>query len=151
MTPPTDPTDDPTAGAAETPAASAAPATADIDDTFGTGARDTGAADPTGSPTDEAADPTDAEGEAGGGHDFAAESVEHLRVAAHELIAAARAALDAAEDFVDDPQTKSSLTDVAEIVTSFIRSVVPTRRPASATTDDDDPDDPSTIERIEII
>ena len=98
-------------------------------------------------PTD---DPTP-DADPGGGHDFAHESIEHLRVAAHELIAAARAALDAAEDFVDNPETKSSLSEVAETVTSFIRSVVPTRRPTATDDDDPDDDDPSAIERIEII
>lgn len=82
------------------------------------------------------------------GDSHAHESIEHLRSAAHELIAAARAALDAAEEFVDNPDTKSSLNDVADVVTSFFRSVVPGRRPVA---EDDLDDDESAIERIEIL
>jgi hypothetical protein len=39
----------------------------------------------------------------------ARESVEHLQAAARELIAAARAALDVAEDVVNDPERAASL------------------------------------------
>jgi hypothetical protein len=39
------------------------------------------------------------------------DSVEHLRAAARELIAAARAALDVAEDIVDDPSVVRELTE----------------------------------------
>lgn len=91
----------------------------------------------------EATDPTEAPR-------AAQASVEHLRSAAHELIAAARSALDAAEEFVDNPETTASLNDVAETVTAFVRSVVPTRRgsPGQGAGDDDEGD--SGIERIPV-
>jgi hypothetical protein len=41
----------------------------------------------------------------------ARDSVEHLRAAARELIAAARAALDVAEDIVEDPSAVRELTE----------------------------------------
>ena len=102
------------------------------------------AADPTGAdePTD-GAGPTEGPG-------AAKESVEHLRSAARELIAAARSALDAAEEFVDDPETVASLTDVAETVTAFVRSVVPTRRGSPGQGGDGDEEGDSGIERIPV-
>lgn len=78
------------------------------------------------------------------------ESVEHLRAAARELIAAARSALDAAEEFVDSPETSASLSEVAETVSSFVRSVVPTRRNAPGQGDDDDDLGDTDIERIPV-
>lgn len=64
-------------------------------------------------------------------HDRAREGIEHLQSAARELIAAARAALDVAEDLVDDPDTVASLAGMADTVTGFVRSVVPSRRTAT--------------------
>jgi hypothetical protein len=52
-------------------------------------------------------------GEGGGGqtdvHERAREGIEHLQAAARELIAAARAALDVAEELVNDPDGMASL------------------------------------------
>jgi hypothetical protein len=72
-------------------------------------------------------------------HERARLGIEHLQAAARELIAAARAALDVAEDLVDDPDTVASLTGVADSVTGFVRSVVPTRRPPQGDDEDGDP------------
>lgn len=86
-------------------------------------------------------------------HDRAREGIEHLQAAARELIAAARAALDVAEDMVDDPDTVASLTGVAETVTGFVRTVVPSRRHGGdagrgGPAGDDDGD--STVQRIPV-
>lgn len=53
---------------------------------------------------------------AGDVHERARQGVEHLQAAARELIAAARAALDVAEDVVNDPE---SLAAVAGVFASF--------------------------------
>jgi hypothetical protein len=50
-------------------------------------------------------------GWADGSDDRAAEGLAHLQTAARELIAAARAILDVAEDLVDDPKTVTVVTD----------------------------------------
>jgi hypothetical protein len=68
--------------------------------------------------------PETSTGEAPDPQHRARESVEHLQAAARELIAAARAALDVAEDWVNDPEAAESLagsiatvSDVAKRVT----------------------------------
>lgn len=84
-------------------------------------------ADPTDGPA--AADPAAADtgGEAGGDRveEKVGKGVAHLQAAARELIAAARSALDAAEELVEDPR-------MADTVTGLLRSVVPPRRPVPA-------------------
>lgn len=79
----------------------------------------------------------------------ARQGIEHLQAAARELIAAARAALDVAEDLVDDPDTVASLTGVADSVTGFVRSVVPTRRQPEPDAGDD-PEGDSEVQQIPI-
>lgn len=69
------------------------------------GERPVAAAEPTGDPVEEKV----------------GKGVAHLQAAARELIAAARAALDAAEELVEDPR-------MADTVTGLLRSVVPPRR-----------------------
>ena len=101
------------------------------------------------------ADPgSDAAPEPDSAHDRAREGIEHLQAAARELIAAARAALDVAEDMVDDPDTVASLTGVAETVTGFVRSVVPSRRQggdaARGGREGDDDEGDSTVQRIPV-
>ena len=92
--------------------------------------------------------------------DGAQETIEHLQAAARELIAAARAALDAAERLVDDPQTVNTVAGAAGKLSDLFRMVNPnpSRRP-SATDDhetwDDDhdsgfEDDGPTVERITV-
>ncbi|HZM30775.1 MAG TPA: hypothetical protein VFB77_09825 [Acidimicrobiales bacterium] len=49
-------------------------------------------------------------------HERARQGVEHLQAAARELIQAARAALDVAEELVNDPEAVASL---AGVVTTF--------------------------------
>lgn len=72
--------------------------------------------------------------------DRAREGIDHLQNAARELIAAARAALDVAEDLIDDPDTISSVVGAAGQLGGLgdlVRNLLPTpRRPAS-------PHDPS--------
>lgn len=69
----------------------------------------------------------------------ARESLEHLQAAARELINAARAALDAAERFIDDPEMISSVVGVAGRVGDVLRQVSGDRIRRSAW--DDGPDD----------
>lgn len=95
-----------------------------------------------------------------GARDRARESVEHLQAAARELIAAARAALDAAEGLVDDPDMATAVAGAAAKLGDLFRMVNPnpSRRPSA--TDDtrsgdnaDDSgfeDDGPTVERITI-
>jgi hypothetical protein len=61
--------------------------------------------------------------EAGSTNDRARESVEHLQAAARELIAAARAALDVAEDLVDDPEVAASLAGAVGSVGDVVRNL----------------------------
>ena len=58
------------------------------------------------------------------------EVVRHLQAAAKELIAAARAALDVAEEMVDDP---SSLLEAVAMVADLGRSVISSTQPADET------------------
>jgi hypothetical protein len=57
------------------------------------------------------------------GPDRARESVEHLQAAARELIAAARAALDVAEDLVDDPVMATSMAGAVGSLGDLVRNV----------------------------
>jgi hypothetical protein len=59
-------------------------------------------------------------------HERAREGVEHLRAAAHELIAAARAMLDVAEELVDDPESASALLGTLANVGAVARRVTGT-------------------------
>ena len=90
--------------------------------------------------------------------DRAREGLEHLQTAAHELIAAARAALDVAEDLIDDPDTISSVVGAAGSLGGLgdlVRSLLSTRRDTpsggGAAADDPDADGSSTIQRIKIV
>jgi hypothetical protein len=56
-------------------------------------------------------------------HERARDGVEHLRAAAHELIAAARAMLDVAEELVDDPDTAAALVGTLANVGTIARRV----------------------------
>lgn len=72
----------------------------------------------------------------------AREGVEHLQTAARELIEAARAALDVAEEWVNDPESAASLAgtlatvgDVAQRVASgagWAKAAEPTEETTSA-------------------
>jgi hypothetical protein len=61
----------------------------------------------------------------------AREGLEHLQAAARELIAAARAALDVAEDIIDDPETIASMTgaagSVGDVVGDLVRNLLAPR------------------------
>lgn len=56
----------------------------------------------------------------------AREGVEHLQAAARELIAAARAALDVAEEVVNDPESLSTLAGTLTSVGDLARRVTGT-------------------------
>ena len=56
-------------------------------------------------------------------HERARQGVEHLQAAARELIQAARAALDVAEELVNDPDAVASLAGVATTFGDFARRV----------------------------
>lgn len=64
------------------------------------------------------------------------EGVEHLQTAAEELIAAARAFLDVAEEVVTDPQTARSLLGLLESVAGMATRGRPG---GSGAADGDDP------------
>ena len=63
--------------------------------------------------------------------DRAREGLDHLQNAARELIAAARAALDVAEDLIDDPDTIASVVGSAGQLGGLgdlVRGLLPTAR-----------------------
>lgn len=75
----------------------------------------------------------------------AREGVEHLQTAARELIEAARAALDVAEEWVNDPESVASLVgtlatvgDVAQRVVSGAARAKPAHRPPEGSPRADD-------------
>ena len=74
--------------------------------------------------------------------DRAREGLEHLQAAARELIQAARAMLDVAEDLVNDPEAVASLAGTVGVLGDLVR-----RR--SASPDAAAPDDPG-VERITV-
>jgi hypothetical protein len=59
----------------------------------------------------------------------AREGVAHLQAAARELIAAARAALDVAEDLVGDPDSAAALVGVLAGLGDLARRAAPARSP----------------------
>ncbi len=54
-------------------------------------------------------------------HDRARQGAEHLQAAARELIAAARAALDVAEEVVNDPESLVAVAGVVATVGDLVR------------------------------
>lgn len=66
------------------------------------------------------------------------EGLEHLQTAAEELIAAARAFLDVAEEVVTDPKTADSLLGLLDSVTALANRRRPGGGGRSGTGDDDD-------------
>jgi hypothetical protein len=90
--------------------------------------------------------------------DRAREGVEHLQSAARELIAAARAALDVAEDLFDDPDMAASMAGAVGSLGDMLRNVTSSWRAGrngetGHGPDDadrgDDPPDPG-VERITV-
>jgi hypothetical protein len=87
-------------------------------------------------------------------HDRAREGLDHLQAAARELIAAARAALDVAEDLIDDPDTIASVVGAAGHLGGLgdvVRTLVAGRREAAR--DDAPPatDTESAVQRIKVV
>jgi hypothetical protein len=84
-------------------------------------------------------------------HDRAREAVEHLQAAARELIAAARAALDVAEDVVDDPDAMVSLAGLVTGLGDMARRVTGGGWPP-ATSRSPEPEDErqAKVERIRV-
>ena len=56
--------------------------------------------------------------------DPAREGLEHLQVAAHEMIAAARSMLDAVEELVDDPRAANSMASAFGTMSRLIEGAV---------------------------
>ena len=87
-------------------------------------------------------------------HDRAREGLDHLQAAARELIAAARAALDVAEDLIDDPDTIASVVGAAGHLGGLgdiVRTLVAGRRDGPR---DDVPGDAETepaVQRIKVV
>ncbi len=77
----------------------------------------------------------------------AADGMVHLQAAAREMIGAARALLDAAEQLVEDPATVGK---VVSMVSTFAQAAATATPGASASTerDDDEDDDQGPVERI---
>ena len=73
--------------------------------------------------------------------DAASDGIAHLQAAARELIKAARAVLDVAEELVDDPATVGS---VAEAVGAVVHSAAQAGRRAVGQVMGDGPDDERT-------
>jgi hypothetical protein len=88
----------------------------------------------------------------------AREGVEHLQAAARELIAAARAALDVAEEVVNDPEAVSSMAGTLSSVGDLARRLTGTggwplarSEPGGDDYDDDGaPDDEPRVQRITV-
>lgn len=77
----------------------------------------------------------------GGPDERAREGLEHLQAAARELIHAARAMLDVAEDLVNDPETVASAAGSVGTLGELVRQRAgawPHRRPAPAEGDGHD-------------
>jgi len=55
--------------------------------------------------------------------DPAREGLEHLRGAAHEMIAATRSMLDACEELLDDPRAGETLTSVVGTVARLVGGI----------------------------
>jgi hypothetical protein len=94
--------------------------------------------------------------------DRAREGLEHLQAAARELIQAARAMLDVAEDLVNDPETVSSMAGTVAGFGDLVRRRAaaggPARRPRGRDAhgegddgDDDGDDDGPAVERITVL
>jgi hypothetical protein len=75
----------------------------------------------------------------------AADGMVHLQAAAREMIGAARALLDAAEQLVEDPATAGK---VVSMVSTFAQAAATAAPNASTSTDRDDDDDDGPVERI---
>ena len=102
----------------------------------------------------EGADPRSAEGIDDG--------VEHLQVAAHEMIAAGRAFLDAVEDVVRDREKVASVVDAfgsiahaasqaaSQAAAQASRVATGRDRPAASSNGDDDDDPPSRVQHIRV-
>ena len=87
--------------------------------------------------------------------DRARDGIDHLQAAARELIAAARAALDVAEDLIDDPDTITSVVGAAGQLGGLgdlVRTLLPTRRRTGDPLADDglEPAEPA-VQRIEVV
>jgi hypothetical protein len=87
----------------------------------------------------------------------AREGVEHLQAAARELIAAARAALDVAEEVVNDPDAVSSMAGSLSSVGDLARRLTGTggwplarSEPGDDDHDDPAPDDEPRVQRITV-
>jgi hypothetical protein len=79
--------------------------------------------------------------------DRAADGVAHLQAAARELIAAARAMLDVAEDLVADPGAVSAVVDAFG---SVVRTAARAARDVTGSDRDRDDEGPHGVERIQV-
>ena len=80
------------------------------------------------------------------GADPAAQGLHHLQAAAKELIAAARAFLDVAEDLVEDP---GAVTSALDVVGSLVRTAARAGRAVGSTSDAGDAPDAG-VQRIRV-
>lgn len=82
--------------------------------------------------------------------DRAREGLQHLQAAARELIHAARALLDVAEDLVDDPAALATLVGALSSVGDLARRRAAVPDGDSAGAGDEPAESGSTIERITV-
>jgi hypothetical protein len=85
----------------------------------------------------------------------AREGVEHLQAAARELIEAARAALDVAEELVDDPESVASLVGTLASAADVAKRVTgsggwPRARPSPAGAEASPPEGEPRVQRIAV-
>ena len=83
-------------------------------------------------------------GSLGAAGERAREGIDHLQAAARELIQAARALLDVAEELVNDPETVTTVVGTLGSFANAAARVVPTSR-----ANGDEPDD-ERVERIRV-
>jgi hypothetical protein len=84
-------------------------------------------------------------------HERARQGVEHLQAAARELIEAARAALDVAEDMVNDPDALASLASMVAGLGDMARRVAGGGWPPSGTREPEPEDErQAKVERIRV-
>ena len=92
------------------------------------------------------ADATGPEHHDAGPDDRVARGVEAVQAAATELIAAARAVLDLADELVRDPETAKAVFGAVSSVTRAARGFTP----PGAASGDDGPDDDGGVQRIPV-
>ncbi|MEJ7582771.1 MAG: hypothetical protein WKF43_01545 [Acidimicrobiales bacterium] len=88
--------------------------------------------------------------ERGSVEDAAARGLEALQAAAHDMIAAAKAMLEVADDLVGDPRTARDLLSVLSSVVAPPPRKAPPGRDRDVASGDQDDDDDGRVQRIPV-